>query len=298
MIVAENTTWLRLISGYWRILLAVVLLVAGVEVLNDYVDLERRALSPTSIGLVVTALSIFLAFRVGEAYGRWWEARSLWGGIVNDSRTYARQIVSLVSDESAHTRLVHRQLAWVNALRHGLRREEPGPSIAPFLSETDRARLEGAKNAATQLMQQQSLELTELQAAGALDPIARLALEQTMSSLTNHQGGCEKIKTTAFPDRVRYFSRLTAWGITAAIPCVVLESGNEVDLIDMFVTPFLMLSFVLTERLGSELKNPFENRANDTPMTALCRTIEIDLRQQLGESDLPEPIEPVDGVLM
>ena len=77
-----------------------------------------------------------------------------------------------------------------------------------------------------------------------------------------------------------------------------LESGNEIDLIDMFVTPFLMLSFLLTERLGADLKNPFENRVNDTPMTAMCRTIEIDLRQQLGEGDLPEPIEPVDGILM
>lgn len=298
MIVADSTTWIRFMSGHWRYLVAVVVLVVGVEILNDHVDFERRALSPTSIGLVVTALSIFLAFRVGEAYARWWEARGLWGSIINDSRTFARQVVSLVSDEAAHTRLVYRQLAWVNALRHALRREEDGRSVAPFLCEAEQQQLAGARNRATQLMQRQALDLTDLQAAGALDPIARLALEGTMSKLTDHQGGCEKIKTTAFPDRVRYFSKLTAWLIAVGIPCVVLESGNEIDLIDMFVTPFLMLSFLLTERLGSELKNPFENRVNDTPMTALCRTIEIDLRQQLGESDLPKPIEPVNGILM
>jgi putative membrane protein len=66
----------------------------------------------------------------------------------------------------------------------------------------------------------------------------------------------------------------------------------------MLVTPFLMLSFLLTERLGADLKTPFANRVNDTPMTALCRTIEIDLRQQLGEAEIPEPLEPVAGVLM
>jgi putative membrane protein len=147
-------------------------------------------------------------------------------------------------------------------------------------------------------MQQQAQDLKALQAAGALDPIGRLVLEETLSKLTHHQGGCEKIKHTAFPDRVAYFSRFTAWGLAITIPCVVLEADNQIDPIDMIVTPFLMLSFLLTERLGSDLKKPFENRVNDTPMTALCRTIEIDLRQLLGETEIPEPLEPVAGILM
>jgi putative membrane protein len=279
-------------------LVVVVVVMIAVEISNDYVDYERRTLSLASIGLVVTALSIFLVFRVGEAYSRWWEARDHWGHIVNDSRSFARQITSLVTDGSAHTRLVHRHLAWINALRHSLRGEDDRLSMAPFISEGELASLDGAKNRATQLMQQQAQDLKKLQAAGALDPFGRLVLEETLSNLTHHQGGCEKIKTTAFPDRVAYFSRFTAWGLAITIPCVVLESDNQIDLIDMIVTPFLMLSFLLTERLGADLKTPFANRVNDTPMTALCRTIEIDLRQQLGETEIPEPLEPVDGVLM
>lgn len=298
MIVADSTNFVRFVRSYWKYLVAVVVVLIAVEIANDYVSFDRRALSPTSIGLVVTALSIFLVFRVGEAYSRWWEARGHWGYIVNDSRSFARQITNLVSDESAHTRLVYRQLAWINGLRHALRGEDDRESIAPFLANDERTKIEGAKNHATQLMQLQGRDLAELQAAGAIDPIGRWVLEETMSRLTNHQGGCEKIKATAFPDRISYFSRITAWGLAAAIPAVVLESGNEIDLIDMFVTPFMMLAFLLTERLGADLKKPFENRANDTPMTSLCRTIEIDLRQQLGETDLPEPLEPVDGVLM
>jgi putative membrane protein len=298
MIVADSTNFVRFVRGYWKYLVAVVVVLVAVEVANDYVNFDRRALSPTSIGLVVTALSIFLVFRVGEAYSRWWEARGHWGYILNDSRSFARQITNLVSDESAHTRLVYRHLAWINGLRHALRGEDDRESIAPFLTNDERATIEGAKNHATQLMQLQGRDFAELQAAGAIDPIGRWVLEETMSRLTNHQGGCEKIKATAFPDRVSYFSRITAWGLAVAIPAVVLESGNEIDLIDMFVTPFMMLAFLLTERLGADLKKPFENRVNDTPMTALCRTIEIDLRQQLGETDLPERLEPVDGVLM
>jgi putative membrane protein len=60
----------------------------------------------------------------------------------------------------------------------------------------------------------------------------------------------------------------------------------------------ISLSFMVVEQLGASLKNPFENDDNDTPMTALCRTIEIDLRQQLGETEIPPPVEPVGGVLM
>jgi putative membrane protein len=298
MIVADSTNVIRFMRGYWMYLVVVVFVMIAVEISNDYVDYERRTLSLASIGLVVTALSIFLVFRVGEAYSRWWEARGYWGLIVNDSRSFARQITSLVMDGSAHTRLVHRHLAWINALRHALRGEDDKLSTAPFISAGELANLDGAKNRATQLMQQQAQDLKELQAAGALDPFGRLVLEETLSNLTHHQGGCEKIKTTAFPDRVAYFSRFTAWGLAITIPCVVLESDNQIDLIDMLVTPFLMLSFLLTERLGSDLKTPFANRVNDTPMTALCRTIEIDLRQQLGESEIPEPLEPVNGILM
>jgi len=298
MIVSDSTHLGRFARAHAAYIVAVIVIVVGVEVINDHIDFDRRALSPTSVGLVVTALSIFLAFRVGEAYARWWEARVLWGGIVNDSRSFARQVISLVSDEPARTRLVHRQIAWTHALRHALRREEDGESIDELLPERDRERVAAASNHPAQLMLEQAADLSRLQSAGALDPIARLALEDSMSRLTAHQGGCERIKNTAFPDRVAYFSRLTAWGLAIAIPCVVLESGNEIDLIDMFVTPFLMLAFLLTERLGAELKMPFENRINDTPMTAICRTIEIDLRQQLGERDVPAPLEPVDGVLM
>lgn len=298
MVVADSTNVIRFMRSYWMYLVVVVVVMIAVEISNDYVDYERRTLSLASIGLVVTALSIFLVFRVGEAYSRWWEARGHWGLIVNDSRSFARQITSLVTDGSAHTRLVHRHLAWINALRHSLRGEDDRLSMAPFISEGELASLDGAKNRATQLMQQQAQDLKKLQAAGALDPFGRLVLEETLSNLTHHQGGCEKIKTTAFPDRVAYFSRFTAWGLAITIPCVVLESDNQIDLIDMIVTPFLMLSFLLTERLGADLKTPFANRVNDTPMTALCRTIEIDLRQQLGETEIPEPLEPVDGVLM
>jgi hypothetical protein len=73
---------------------------------------------------------------------------------------------------------------------------------------------------------------------------------------------------------------------------------RDFDVVAMVTETLLAFIFVSIERLGAELRDPFENRANDTHMSAICRTIEIDLRQQLGETRVPPPLEPVKGVLM
>jgi putative membrane protein len=116
--------------------------------------------------------------------------------------------------------------------------------------------------------------------------------------LLDYQGGCERIKNTAFPDRIAYFGERVAWGIALLIPFCIIDPDNRFDAIEIAVVPLMMLAFILTDRFGAELRNPFENLPNDTPMTAICRTIGIDLREQLGEEGVPEPVQATDGVLM
>ena len=96
----------------------------------------------------------------------------------------------------------------------------------------------------------------------------------------------------------RSFSRAMVWLSAVAIPFAFLSADTEIHALEIFAVIIICLSFMIVEQLGASLKNPFENLDNDTPMTALCRTIEIDLRQQLGETDLPPPIKPVGGVLL
>ena len=122
--------------------------------------------------------------------------------------------------------------------------------------------------------------------------------DSTLSDLCNYQGGCERIKNTIFPDRVAYFTRAVAWLLAILIPICVVAASAEITWIELVVIPIMVLVFLFTVQLGSELKNPFENMSNDTPMTAICRTIEIDLRQQLGEEEVPAPVQPVDGILL
>ncbi len=309
MIVEGSSTARTVLRTRWTKVVAALAIVAAVEIANDHYHLDRPAFSIAAVALMVTALSIFMVFRVNEAYARWWEARTLWGNIVNGSRSFARQATTLVAaepgDETAlrevealRRELVYRQIAWVNALRITLRRQDEWEELAPFLASDELASLAGAASKPTQLLQRQGARLAGARAAGRLSDFGQLMLDGTLTALHDAQGGCERIKHTAVPDRVAYITQVVAWGLAVLIAVALMDSENRVDPIDMLVVPFMMLSFVIIDRLGAELRNPFENRSNDTPMTALCRGIEIDLRQQLGEKELPPPVEPVDGVLM
>ena len=309
MIVENATNAYRLLRARWSLIPVVLAILVLVEVANDYIRLDRPAFSLAAVGLLVTALSIFLVFRVNEAYARWWEARGLWGQLVNSSRSFARQATTLIiaksNDEAAQREepalrreLVYRQIAFVNALRLSLRRQDRWDELAPFLGDEERERLTQAVNKPTRILQRQGERIAEARAAGLLSEIGQLQMDRTLSVLHDVQGACERIKTTPFPDKVAYITWLTAWIMAVMIAIAVTDPDNRFDLVDMVVVPLLMLGFVLIERLGAELKNPFENAPNDTPMTALSRTIERDLRQTLGEEELPPPIEPVDGVLM
>jgi len=167
MIIEHSTTGLWVLRDGWPRILGVILIVIAVEAINDYVRFDRPALSIAAVGLVVTAISIFLVFRVGEAYSRWWEARGLWGNIVNASRRFGRQVTTLIEtptdDEGARAEaaalrreLVHRQLAWVNALRLSLRGQDRWEELAPFLDPTERTALSSAANRPTRLLQTQA----------------------------------------------------------------------------------------------------------------------------------------------
>ena len=164
-----GATTLRVLFWENRVpIMVVLLLVGGIEVSEHYWDLinfERSVFSMAALGLLTTALSIFLVFRVNEAYARWWEARILWGGVVNSSRTFARQATTLlrqyrtdadVDEGEIHQgkqELVYRHLAYVNALRMSLRREDDWQSLSPFLFEVELTKLVAQANKPTQLLQ-------------------------------------------------------------------------------------------------------------------------------------------------
>lgn len=247
------------------------------------------------------ALGIFLGFRTSAAYDRWWEARKLWGRLVNTSRTFARQVLTAAPSHEAaahvdHEALIWGQIAYVHALRVHLRGETPA-SDATLQESLRHAGLEipdGARNVPYALLQLQADRLAALRRDGALDAFGWQQLDVSLTDLLDVQGGSERIRNTPIPRAYTFFARglVLLYGI--ALPTALL---NELAVVTIFTSPVIATCYLLIDEVGRLIQDPFGSGANTMPLSALCRTIETDLRQRLGAPDVPGPLQPVDGVL-
>jgi putative membrane protein len=319
MIIRGGTTVFRALRDDWFTLLFFTCLSIGAEYISansdKFLPLKHTSLPSLPLGVLITAMSIFLAFQINQCYDRWWEARRLWGQLTNVSRSLGRQITTLLSDkrfssipdenetEKIHQALVYRHLAYVNTLRIVLRSggkvsEKDWHYLGQFLADAEVIDLKSAGNVPTQLLQRQAKVLGSLTGKDWGEQQILLQLDDSLNLLYDIQGGCERIKRTAFPDRFNFHTRIFVWLLAILMPFSLIETEQYYDVIAMVTETLLAFIFVTIERLGAELRDPFENRVNDTPMSAICRTIEIDMRQQLGETSIPPPLEPVKGVLM
>jgi len=315
MIIRGGTGFLKAIRLFFRKNWIAIVMVLTIELALAIVptldaDFETTVFSAGIVAMLATVVGIFLGFRFNEAYGRWWEARMLWGQMVNTSRKFGRQVTTLLTsnrlpgletaedEQGLHRELLYRHIAFTNALRLSLRRQDTWHEIEPFLAKEEFEKLRHVANIPTQLIQHQAARLGGLLRGSTSRKMLLLQFDNTLNELYDVQGGCERIKNTAFPDAVASSSRVLVWGTVFLIPFGFLEPNRYIYSFELVVVLFVAISFLMVQQRGEELKNPFENEPNDTPLTALCRTIEIDLRQQLGEQEVPSPVEPNDGVLM
>lgn len=280
-----------------------VALVAALEITSIVAHehlpiMDSTAMMRGAIGVLAGTVGVFLAFKFNGAYQRWWEARTLWGGVVNQSRTFARQATTWLGGAVLRRELVLRQLAFVNALRVGLRRQNALHEVEVFLAPGEHAGLRAAANPATWILQRQSERLAEVIDGDAAGVLVRTRFDETLAALTDLQGGLERIKNTAFPGDVARATNMWVWAISILFALAFIDPGPSFRPMETLTVLIVVLSFQRLAQLGADLNDPFENLPNDTPMTALCRTIERDLRQQLGETEIPPPVEAVGGVLM
>ena len=169
MITERSTRALSIIRTYWRTLLLLLVVLVAVEIASEFMSYDHTVFSLSFMGVLATALSIFLVFRVNEAYARWWEGRTLWGQIVNSSRSFGRQVTTLLSQSEAETlrkELVYRQIAWVNVLRTCLRDTDSWEERDFFVTEDERAALAEASNPADRLLQSHNAALVKAREAG------------------------------------------------------------------------------------------------------------------------------------
>lgn len=236
--------------------------------------------------LIGIALSIFLAFRNNASYERWWEGRKLWGQLVHVSRTFARQtlLLSLGEDAEARPYLLRMVMAFVHALVPHLRGGEDQPALDRFIGADDLATLARARNRPGAILLLLSEELARLRAKGSLSDIEFQLLDNSIGQMDAALAGCERIRNTPLP-----FAYTLLLHRTAYLFCLLLPFGY-VDLLG-WATPFVVgliaYTFFGLDALGEELEDPFGLEPNDLPIAALATSIEINLREALGETNLP-----------
>jgi putative membrane protein len=252
-------------------------------------------------------LGIFLGFRNNTAYDRFWEGRKLWGALVNTSRSLTRQILTFIEPQADadpekstpeaisdyENRFVHVVIAYVHALRHHLRDAPPWETLERILPKEEIDPLGDDENVPLALLHRMGELLVEARRRRWMDAYHVPVLEQSLVSLTDIQGACERIKTTPMP-----FSYTVLMHRIVGVYCTLLPFG----LMDSvrWATPVVVLAisycFFGLDAIGDELEQPFGLDTNDLPLKAISRNIERNLRKRIKE-ELPPPIKPQRGVL-
>jgi putative membrane protein len=250
-------------------------------------------------------IGVLTSFRNTSAYARWWEARTIWGAIVNNSRSFAREVLSMIAASGVgeeptgevcamKRRLVLLQVAYVHALRNQLRDLPVQPELTGLIPEQEIESLSAQANPALAIQQKIALLVAECHRQGWIDSIQWASLDRTLSSLMDSQGACERINSTPMPRQYDMFIRRFIGMYCLVLPLGMVES---LRLLTPIGSTFVGFIFLALDQIGRDLEDPFENLPHDIAMTAITRNIEINLKQMIGEKDLPEPLAPVNGVL-
>ncbi|MDE1154838.1 MAG: bestrophin family ion channel [Acidobacteriaceae bacterium] len=255
------------------------------------------------LGLYGSAIGVVVGFRNNSAYGRWWEGRQLWGSVVNNSRSLAREAITIIRSPKAEEQaevnalirdLVHHQIAFVHALRQHLRQLPPWEELERILPGEDLAYLRTRANVPLELQLRMGQLLQQARERNWFDALAWQALDRNLDDLADAQGGLERIKNTPMPKQYDYFPQLFV-----NIYCLVLPMGM-VEHLGWFTplgSTLVGFMFLALDKIGRDLEDPFDNTIFDVPMTSITKSIEINLRQLLGETAFPEPEKPIHGVL-
>lgn len=290
----------------------VMLWAAGVWAVPFITHAKSLALSFTPIGVLGSALAIFVAFRNNSAYGRWWEARTLWGSIVNGSRILARQLIANADNAAATGKaspeavaafkkeMVYRQIAFAHALRLHLRGQSTHHEWAHLLGSQEFATLMHKQNIPNYLLLTQGNRIKEGMRQEILGPFDNISIEPTLAGFNQLQGSCERIKNTPLPRQYDFFTRVFVMVFSFLLPFGLLGIlGNEPGISWLLIPLSAIIAgvFVIMERTGAANEDPFENKVTDVPLTALCNTIERDLKEMLGDEQLPLKLKPAEGYL-
>ncbi|NNC84157.1 MAG: hydrogenase [Flavobacteriales bacterium] len=294
----------------WKNLLFSSLCALAAYTLHVPLGIQDYYIPTEVVSIFGVALAIILAFKNGSAYSRWWEARQIWGGIINDSRNWARQVITCLNSIPAPGEegrelqsLIDRQIAWVYALKMRLRKIDDqaqwDKEVGPYLNKKEYTDLQKVSNPVTHLGYEQGRAIKSLLNAEEVDLFVYLEMQATLNRLVSHQGSAERIKNTPLPMPYEYYTRAFLYLFIFMFPFAFIKVFISVNS-EILIVPISVIVGWMFHQIyifGVVLSRPFENWNTDVALDSITRTIEIDLKEAMNEEHVPEMLQPVDGVL-
>lgn len=300
MLLKGNIKIGQVISGTWKNMLFSIITCTFAYALNE-LWLSKYFEFPSFIpALIGTALAFFIGFNNNQAYSRWWEARAIWGSLVNNSRSWARQILNYAKASEtlpeAKLReiqevLIKRHLAFLYALKAYLRNADD-TYYRQYLSPEDHEYIVGHTNLHNAILTLQSRDLQELYTQKAIDGFSFIELNRTITTFCDDMGKSERIRNTVFPTTYTYYSRNFIWLFIYAVTMAIGSAIGVWAIVFGAITGYI---FFTIQSLGQTLVNPFEKMPSALPLDQISRTIEINLLQMLDEKNVPAPVESING---
>ncbi|RZK41517.1 MAG: hypothetical protein EOO90_10785 [Pedobacter sp.] len=290
MIIIENIRLSRILIDTWKVDVIMIISCIVTYFVREYLisyHFQISAIIPTVLG---TAIAFFIGFNNNQAYDRWWEARKVWGSLVNDSRSFARNLIYFVKDDSEMVKaMVYRHIAFIYALKANLR-GTVDEIYVKYLSEEDKMLLSSHTNLHNAILTLQAKDLQQLLDDNKIDGFKYMQINELLTRLTDSMGMCERIKNTVFPTTYSYLTKVFIWLFVVTFTLVI---SQDMDYWSIFMGWLIGFVFVSTQINGMRLVNPFEPKSSGLPLNHISRTIEINLLQMIGDDNIPEPIKPI-----
>lgn len=282
MIIKKKDTWFKMLfewkgSVLPKLLPRLVLLLLfsfAVVYFKPYLIQYNLHINPAIFTLFGIALAIFLGFRNSVSYDRFWEGRKLWGALLNDTRSLARQSITLINDntyEAKRDNFLNLLIAFVYSLKHQLRETDSAHDMTRLLPKELAEQLKEVQFKPIIILRELGLWVKNAKSENKIDSITQLAFEENLNKLSDIVGGCERIASTPIPYTYSVLLHRTVY-----IYCFLLSFGfvETMGWITPFIIVFIAYTFVALEAIADELENPFGLQPNDLALDAMSQMIE------------------------
>lgn len=300
MIIAKNIRISKIITGSGFNLILLILVCSASYLIDIFIFKDYVEVPSIVPGILGPALAFFIGFNNNQAYDRWWEARKIWGALVNDSRSWARQLIYYTSANSAEEinelrklrrRTIYRHIAFLYALKENLRGSDE-KEYKKFLNSKEYELLVSKSNTHNAILNEQSKDLEYITNRGWIDGFRFVEMNKTITKFCDQMGMSERIKNTVFPSTYVFYTKIFIWFLIISMTFV------SADLVDFWSIPigvFVGYVFLVTHSVGLTILNPFEPSPSGISLDQITRTIEINLLESLGEKEIPPPIQSINN---